>query len=264
MASSASGDRACGADGSARVSPLAVGVVVWLASELMFFAGLFAAYYTLRSSNAVWPPPGVELNVPRALVLTVVLLASSVTMHFAVKAADRGDRRQCAALAGGHVPARHGLPREPRPRVGRQRLHATSNAYGSIYYLLTGFHGLHVLGGLVLMIAAAVAVSGHGLEVPLGPTFTVSAYYWHFVDVVWLACSRRSSWCNDVGAGATVVALVGAGALAASADRPAAPGLGRGHADSRGQLVPGRGALPDRVLVLPRRRRRRHGAGADA
>ena len=59
---------------SARVSPLAVGVVVWLASELMFFGGLFAAYFTLRSSNKIWPPTDVELNTPRAVLATVVLV----------------------------------------------------------------------------------------------------------------------------------------------------------------------------------------------
>ena len=75
--------------------------------------------------------------------------------------------------------------------MGGQRLHAaSSNAYGSIYYLLTGFHGLHVLGGLALMVAAAVAVTGTESQVPLGPTFTVNAYYWHFVDVVWIGGVR--------------------------------------------------------------------------
>ena len=63
------------------VSPLSVGVVVWLASELMFFAGLFATYYTLRAENEVWPPPEVDLDILRALASTVVLLASSLTMH---------------------------------------------------------------------------------------------------------------------------------------------------------------------------------------
>jgi cytochrome c oxidase subunit III len=171
----------------ARVSPLAVGVVVWLASELMFFAGLFAAYYTLRSSNTVWPPPGVELDVPRALVLTVVLLASSGTMHLAVKAADAGERRQSLRwlavtfLLGTAFLVNLGL------EWAGNDFTLSSNAYGSIYYLLTGFHGLHVLGGLALMIAAAVAVTGTDSKMPLGPTFTVTAYYWHFVDVVWLA-----------------------------------------------------------------------------
>jgi cytochrome c oxidase subunit 3 len=52
--------------------------------------------------------------------------------------------------------------------------------------LLTGFHGLHLVGGLVLMIVSAVVVSGTDSKVALGPTFTISAYYWHFVDVVWI------------------------------------------------------------------------------
>ena len=76
-----------------RPTPLAVGVVVWLASELMFFAGLFAAYYTLRAENEVWPPEGVELDVPRAFASTVLLLASSGTMHLSVVRAEHGDRR---------------------------------------------------------------------------------------------------------------------------------------------------------------------------
>ena len=63
----------------------------------------------------------------------------------------------------------------------------SDNAYGSIYYLLTGFHGLHVLGGLVLMVlAAAVVVRGATSTVPVGPTYTVTGYYWHFVDFVWI------------------------------------------------------------------------------
>src|SRR5215207_8935979 len=70
-----------------RASPLAVGVVVWLASELMFFGGLFAAYYTLRSVDRDWPPAGVELDTLRALLFTVVLVSSSVTMHVSVLAA---------------------------------------------------------------------------------------------------------------------------------------------------------------------------------
>src|SRR3954469_19781112 len=76
----------------ARVSPLAVGVVVWLASELMFFAGLFAAYFTLRSSTAPWPPPGVELATGRTAMATAVLVLSSFTMHIAVKAGESNDR----------------------------------------------------------------------------------------------------------------------------------------------------------------------------
>jgi len=77
-----------------RASPLGVGVVVWLSSELMFFAGLFAAYFTLRSDSARWPPADVHLATGRTAVATLVLVSSSFTMHVAVKAAARDDRRR--------------------------------------------------------------------------------------------------------------------------------------------------------------------------
>jgi cytochrome c oxidase subunit 3 len=170
-----------------RASPLAVGVVVWLASELMFFGGLFAAYYTLRSVDKPWPPPGVDLNVWRAAIFTAVLVASSVTMHAAVTAADRGDRRGALRwLFVTFVLGAAFLVNLALEWAGNN-FTLTDDAYGSSYYLLTGFHGLHLLGGLVLMVAAAFAVSGTDSQIPLGPTFTVSAYYWHFVDVVWIA-----------------------------------------------------------------------------
>jgi cytochrome c oxidase subunit 3 len=74
-------------------SALGVGVIVWLASEMMFFAGLFAAYFTLRSVNEVWPPENVELETVRTAIATVILVASSGTMHLAVAASTRNDRR---------------------------------------------------------------------------------------------------------------------------------------------------------------------------
>jgi cytochrome c oxidase subunit 3 len=186
VASGAPGRVTAVAPSPPRTSPLAVGVVVWLASELMFFAGLFAAYYTLRASDAEWPPPGVELDVPRAALSTVVLLSSSVTMHFAVQAADSSRRRRALRwllatfLLGAAFLVNLGL------EWAGNDFTISTNAYGSIYYLLTGFHGLHLLGGLVLMAVAAGVVSGTDSKVPLGSTFTVSAYYWHFVDAVWI------------------------------------------------------------------------------
>jgi cytochrome c oxidase subunit 3 len=172
---------------TSRVTPLAVGVIVWLASELMFFAGLFAAYYTLRADNAIWPPPGVDLDVLRALLSTVVLLASSATMHAATQAAEHG--RRATALRWLAVTFALGvvfLVNLGLEWAGND-FTWTTDAYGSIYYLITGFHGLHLLVGLVLMIVAAAVVTGATAKVPFGPAFTATAYYWHFVDAVWLA-----------------------------------------------------------------------------
>jgi cytochrome c oxidase subunit 3 len=172
---------------SVRAAPLMVGVVVWLASELMFFAGLFAAYFTLRAETAVWPPAGVELDVPRAAASTVVLLASSATMHFSVVRAHRGDRR--GALRWLYVTFLLGLVFLVNLGLewAGNDFSISSDAYGSIYYLITGAHGAHLAGGLALMVVGAVAVSGPPSRLRIGPVFTVSAYYWHFVDAVWLA-----------------------------------------------------------------------------
>jgi cytochrome c oxidase subunit 3 len=63
----------------------------------------------------------------------------------------------------------------------------SSHAYGSMFYLMTGFHGLHVIGGLVFMAAVVWLVSGTGSRAPLHSSVEVCSYYWHFVDVVWVA-----------------------------------------------------------------------------
>jgi cytochrome c oxidase subunit III len=170
-----------------RPSPLGVGVVVWLASELMFFAGLFAAYFTLRSTTTPWPPAGVELSTGRTAIATGVLIASSVTMHGAVKAAQRADRRR--AIAWLAVTAFLGLLflSNQALEYADASFRISSHAYGSAFYLMTGFHGLHVIGGLLFMGAVAGAIGGRTSRVPPATTVEVCAYYWHFVDVVWVA-----------------------------------------------------------------------------
>jgi cytochrome c oxidase subunit III len=175
---------------AAAPSTLGVGVVVWLASELMFFAGFFTAYFTLRSVNDVWPPADVELHTVRAGVFTLVLVASSGTMHLAVHALRGGEgaeaRRHAlswlgvTALLGGLFLA-HQLY-----EYAEATFRIDDHAYGSIFYLMTGFHGLHVLGGLLFMAGVAVVIAGRS-RAPAHQTMEVCGYYWHFVDAVWVA-----------------------------------------------------------------------------
>jgi cytochrome c oxidase subunit 3 len=166
-------------------SSLAVGVVVWLASELMFFAGLFAAYFTLRSTNDVWPPEEVELAVVRAGIFTGVLVASSFTMHGAVVAARRDDRAGAirwlavTAVLGIVFLANQGL------EWAEADFSISSHAYGSMFFLMTGFHGLHVVGGLFIMLVVVGVIAGRS-RAPAESTVDMCAYYWHFVDVVWV------------------------------------------------------------------------------
>jgi cytochrome c oxidase subunit 3 len=166
-------------------STVGVGVVVWLASEMMFFAGLFAAYFTLRSVNDVWPPDGVELATARTAAATVVLVASSGAVHMAVVAARRDDRRRASLWLG--VTAAMGLIF--LVNLAFEYVEAPfrldDHAYGSIFYLMTGFHGAHVVGGLILMGAIAATIAGRS-KAPTFQTVEVCAYYWHFVDVVWV------------------------------------------------------------------------------
>jgi len=184
---------------------VSVGTIVWLASELMFFAALFAAYFTLRSATpdtvALWAQETTKLNVPFAAVNTTVLVLSSVTCQMGVFAAERGHvGRRGGVLAVGRWGLREwfvltylmgaffiaGQVLEYAALVS-ENVTIPSSAYGSIFYLTTGFHGIHVAGGLI----AFLFVLGRTL---MARTFTheqavtaiVVSYYWHFVDVVWI------------------------------------------------------------------------------
>jgi len=172
-----------------RPSALGVGTVIWLASELMFFAGLFAAYFTLRAAASGWPPAGVELSTARTAVATGVLVASSFTMHVAVTSArEPGAGSRLAAVRWLAVTMALGLAflTNQGLEYAEAPFSISSHAYGSIFFLMTGFHGLHVLGGLCFMLAVIGVIRGAGSRAPAGEVVDVCAYYWHFVDVVWV------------------------------------------------------------------------------
>ncbi len=181
-------DRRHGIAESEEASPLGVGVMIWLASELMFFAGLFAAYFALRAENgSAWPPDDAVLDVTRAGIFTLVLVISSFTMHLSVRASERGHRH--FSLAWLLLTVVLGVV-----FLANQLLEYTTvgfdvdtHSYGTIYYLLTGFHGLHVAAGLILLSIMAWVVFSRLSRMPSTHTLRVSGYYWHFVDVVWVA-----------------------------------------------------------------------------
>jgi len=166
-------------------NPLPVGVIVWLSSELMFFAGLFAAYFTLRSANEVWPTEGADLSVLRAGIFTLVLLTSSLTMHRAVQAAERDDRQDALRWLAATFVLGLAFVANQFFEYLQLSFGIDTDAYGTIFWLLTGFHWLHVVAGLVLMLALA-RLSWPGSRAPLAVHFQVVGYYWHFVDAVWV------------------------------------------------------------------------------
>jgi cytochrome c oxidase subunit 3 len=119
-------------------------------------------------------------------VATAVLVLSSGTMHLAVEAARHDDRRRAIRWLG--VTALLGLVFLSNQgwEYAEASFQIDDHAYGSIFYLMTGFHGLHVIGGLVFMGAVAAAIAGRS-RAPVQSTVEVCGYYWHFVDVVWVA-----------------------------------------------------------------------------
>jgi len=174
-----------------RPNMVSVGTIVWLASELMFFAGLFAMYFTSRArATDGWPPEPTELNVPYATIFTIVLVLSSVTCQYGVFAAEIGNvyglRRWFAItflMGAVFVGAQ---ANEYRTLVTEHGTTIASSTYGSVFYLTTGFHALHVIGGLIAFVFVLIR-STMGRFTPAQATAAiVVSYYWHFVDVVWV------------------------------------------------------------------------------
>ena len=185
-----------------RPSTVAVGTIVWLASELMFFAALFAIYFTIRAvSLDLWAAETAKLNIPFASLNTTVLVLSSVTCQLGVFAAERGQVGRSAGLLnvgkwglrewfvltylmgaffiGGQV-YEYG-------QLISENVTIPSSAYGTVFYLATGFHGLHVTGGLIaFLFVLGRTYMARRFTHEQAVTAIVVSYYWHFVDVVWV------------------------------------------------------------------------------
>jgi len=169
----------------------------------MFFAALFAMYFSTRAAvPQVWASQTVHLNVKFAAVNTTVLLLSSVTCQLGVWAAERFQPRRTGAVwqvnrwglvewitltylmgaffIGGQV--------FEYAELVSAGVTISSSPYGSVFFLATGFHGLHVIGGLIaftFLLGRTFAAKRFGHHE--ATTAIVTSYYWHFVDVVWVA-----------------------------------------------------------------------------
>jgi len=189
---------------ASRPNLVSVGTIIWLSSELMFFAALFAMYFTVRSvdkgQGLPWPVP--HLDLPLASANTIVLLLSSVTCQMGVFAVERGQIRRVGSilnvgkwglrewyvlsfLMGLYFVSGQGY--EYLDLIQKQHMTLSDSAYGSVFYLTTGFHGLHVTGGLIafiFLLGRTYAAKRFTHEQQISAI--VVSYYWHFVDVVWI------------------------------------------------------------------------------
>ena len=172
---------------SSRVDPATLGMLLFIASEIMLFGSFFTAYFFVRVVNGVeWPPEGFHLPVFVAGVNSAILLTSSFTMHWALQSIKRGHRT--GLQAGLVLTFLLGLTFLLTQVIEYARVGFAPNdqAFGTIFYSLTGLHGAHVFVGLTLLaVATARAFRGHfseeahwGVELP--------GIYWHFVDVMWI------------------------------------------------------------------------------
>jgi len=184
-----------------RPSPTSVGTIVWLGSEVMFFAALFAMYFSLRTASPeLWAAETSKLDVPFALTNTLILVASSFTAQFGVFAAERMQPRST-----GGSPLKWGMVEWfmisyvmgaifvsgqvwEYAKLISEGVAFDSNSYASAFFITTGFHALHVTGGLIaflIIIGRTFAARRFGHAE--ATSSIVVSYYWHFVDVVWVA-----------------------------------------------------------------------------
>lgn len=177
--------------------------MVWLSSELMFFAGLFAIYFTIRGVvPEQWATGTEKLNVPFAAANTLILVISSIFCQLGVMKAEKGIPGRTGSLANiGSWGMREwyaltyifgaifvsGQVLEYATLV-EEGLPLSLDGYSSSFYMTTGFHALHVTGGLLffLMVIARSFTAKRYTHQNITSAIVLS-YYWHFVDVVWIA-----------------------------------------------------------------------------
>ncbi len=169
-------------------------IAIWLflASEVMFFTGLIGAYIVTRFGQAPgnWPQPHITLNVPLTAFNTFLLICSSVTLVWGLQSIQAGDRAKGnwglflttvigAVFVGVQAYEYYEL-------WGHRGMRPDTNIFGSCFYTMTGFHGLHVAGGVIAM----AIVTCMGLAGKFNPksyaAVELTGLYWHFVDLVWI------------------------------------------------------------------------------
>jgi cytochrome c oxidase subunit 3 len=170
-----------------RTSGPVLGMVVFVASEAMFFATFFGAYFTIYSVNPVWPPAGFPHLEPQlATVLTVLLVASSVTLQVGVRAIRRDRTRAMLVWLGLTIllgTTVLGLQLYDYSLLG---FSVRDGIFGSLFYVMTGLHMAHVFGGVVFLVLVLLQGLGGQLSDASHDSLEAGAIYWHFVDVVWI------------------------------------------------------------------------------
>ena len=178
------------------ISNVVLGMLLFITSEVMFFAGLFAAYFNVRANAAQWPPINPETTEPFHLAIlplvgpaTVLLILSSFTCQFAVWGIQRGDRT--AFIRNIAVTFAIGIvflimQAMDYAVLGSEGLTLSAGTFGTTYFTLTGFHGAHVFGGVIMLGVVLYRGMAGQFSARHHDAVEAVSLYWHFVDVVWI------------------------------------------------------------------------------
>ncbi|OLC56003.1 MAG: hypothetical protein AUH85_07780 [Chloroflexi bacterium 13_1_40CM_4_68_4] len=176
------------------------GVVIFIASEVMFFAALFTAYFYLRAQHPEWAPPegarpGVfpwtsrDIGDVLPTINTVILVSSSFVIQWGLGQLRRGNRRNfIRALVGTIVMGVAFLSGQGSEysKLFAEHLVPQSGIFGAVFFGLTGFHGAHVTGGVVFFGVILWRTLAGNFSPRRHLAVEAASIYWHFVDVVWI------------------------------------------------------------------------------
>jgi cytochrome c oxidase subunit 3 len=183
-------------DSHGGISNPVLGMLLFITSEVMFFGGLFAAYFSLRANSIQWPPDNPATHEAFHLAIfpfvgpaTVLLILSSFTCQIAVWGIRSDDRTKflramTVTVVLGIIFL--GMQMIDYTALGAEGLTLSSGTYGTTYYTLTGFHGAHVFGGVIMLTVVLYRGMAGQFNSRHYDAVEAASLYWHFVDVVWI------------------------------------------------------------------------------
>ena len=175
-----------------RPNIVSVGTIVFLSQELMFFAGLFAMYFTSRANgqSGDWAEQTANLGFVYGLIITIILVTSSVTSQLGVFAAEKGDvfgLRKWYGITVALGVIFLGMVAYEYFLMISHGVTIQSSVFGSVFYIITGFHMLHVTAGIIAFIVLLLRISKSKFTPAQATAAMAVSYYWHFVDIIWIA-----------------------------------------------------------------------------
>jgi len=164
-----------------------LGMVLFVASEAMFFAALFGVYFSLQAQAKVWPPAAIPIpDLPVPIALTVILVSSSVVLQIGLRTVQRAGARKAMVWLGATIVLGAAFLLLQLYDYSQLGFGVKDGVFGSLFYVMTGLHMAHVIGGVVfLSIVLSQALTGQ-LSLRRHEPVEAAAIYWHFVDVVWI------------------------------------------------------------------------------